>query len=508
MDDLDLFGDDERARARAGPDSGARGARGRRRSEPAPSAPAEPAYVAPSADAPLAARMRPRSLDDFVGQDHLLAPGKALRELIEQDAIGSIIFWGPPGTGKTTLARIIAERTSAAFVHFSAVTEGVARVREIIVQARERRQADGRRTILFCDEIHRFNKAQQDAFLPHVEAGTIALIGATTENPSFEVIGALLSRSRVFVLRTLSRDDLLILLRRALADTEHGLGALELAAADDALDFIAVEADGDARRALNTLETAATLVGARGNITADVAREAMQLRFARFDKGGEEHFNILSAYHKSLRGSDPDAALYWMARMLEGGQDPLIIFRRAIAMAAEDIGMADPAALRLAVAAREAFRILGPPEGFLPLAELTVYLATANKSNRAYRAFHDALEAARRTPAAPVPLHLRNAPTRLMEELGYHAGYLYPHDADAAYVEQQYLPDELTHERFYEPGPMGFEKEIGRRMQWWRQFATGSEAETGERPEAEAGSESETAEHDTTKDRTKRRRRQ
>ncbi|HEX2167224.1 MAG TPA: replication-associated recombination protein A, partial [Longimicrobiales bacterium] len=284
-----------------------------------------------AAAAPLAARMRPRTLDDYVGQDHLLGPGKALRELIEKDAIGSVIFWGPPGTGKTTLARIIAERTHATFVHFSAVTEGVARVREIIAEAKTRHRAVQRRTILFCDEIHRFNKAQQDAFLPHVEAGTIDLIGATTENPSFEVIGALLSRSRVFVLRPLTPDDLQTILRRAVVDTEHGLGDSQLNVDDDAFELMSVEADGDARRALNTLETAATLAGESRHVSAELAREAMQLRFARYDKGGEEHFNILSAYHKSLRGSDPDGALYWMARMIEGGQDPLVMFRRAIA---------------------------------------------------------------------------------------------------------------------------------------------------------------------------------
>jgi putative ATPase len=427
----------------------------------------ERAAEVPDEAAPLAARMRPRTLDDYVGQEHLLGPGRALRELIEKDAIGSVIFWGPPGTGKTTLARIIAARTNAAFVHFSAVTEGIARVREIVAQARERQRATRRRTILFCDEIHRFNKAQQDAFLPHVEAGTIALIGATTENPSFEVIGALLSRSRVFVLKPLSVDGLELILRRALADRDRGLGALGLSIDDDAVQLIAAEADGDARRALNTIEAAATLAGAGGTVTAEAAREAMQLRFARYDKGGEEHFNILSAYHKSLRGSDPDAALYWMARMIEGGLDPLTIFRRAIAMAAEDIGTADPNALQLAVAAREAFRVLGPPEGFLPLAEMTVYLATAPKSNASYRALNAALDAARRTPAAPVPLHIRNAPTRLMEELGYHEGYRYAHDYEGGAVDQQHLPDELKGARFYEPGAYGFEKDIGKRLAWW-----------------------------------------
>jgi putative ATPase len=451
-DELNLFGGDPPAR------------RGAKRTAPGSAQPDEPPQTAP-----LAARMRPRTLADYVGQEHLLGPGKALRELIEKDAIGSIILWGPPGTGKTTLARIIAERTQAAFVHFSAVTEGVARVREIIAEARERQRALHRRTILFCDEIHRFNKAQQDAFLPHVEAGTIDLIGATTENPSFEVIGALLSRSRVFVLRPLSPDALRTLLRRALADSEHGLGSLGLVIDDDALDVIAVEADGDARRALNTLEAAATLAGAGGTIDVAKAREAMQLRFARYDKGGEEHFNILSAYHKSLRGSDVDGALYWMARMLEGGQDPLIIFRRALAMAAEDIGMADPQALQIAVAARQAFQILGPPEGFLPLAEMTVYLATAPKSNASYRALHAALDAARRTPAAPVPLHIRNAPTALMKDLGYHEGYRYAHDYEDAFVPQQHLPDELRDEKFYEPGSLGFEKDVRKRMEYWEE---------------------------------------
>jgi putative ATPase len=455
-DELSLFGDTGRSET-TGP--ARQGRRPRGAAEPLP----EPA------SAPLAARMRPLALDDYVGQEHLLGPGRALRELIEKDAIGSIILWGPPGTGKTTLARIIAERTNAAFVHFSAVTEGVARVREIIAEARERQRATQQRTILFCDEIHRFNKAQQDAFLPHVEAGTIDLIGATTENPSFEVIGALLSRSRVFVLRPLEPAALRAILRRALDDAERGLAQTRVTIGDEALDLIAVEADGDARRALNTLEAAATLANTGGTIDVTLVREAMQLRFARYDKGGEEHFNILSAYHKSLRGSDPDAALYWMARMIEGGQDPLVMFRRAIAMAAEDIGMADPHALQLAVTARQAYQILGPPEGFLPLAEMTVYLATAPKSNAAYRALHAALDAARRTPAAPVPLHIRNAPTRLMQDLGYHEGYRYAHDYEDSFVPQQHLPDELRDSRFYEPGTLGFEKEVRKRIEYWEQ---------------------------------------
>ncbi|MFI5227640.1 MAG: replication-associated recombination protein A [Gemmatimonadales bacterium] len=425
---------------------------------------------------PLAARMRPRTLDQIVGQEHLLAPGKPLRDAIEQGTVASMIFWGPPGTGKTTLARVIAQYTDREFVAFSAVTEGVPRVREIVGEAEGRRRM-GRGTILFADEIHRFNKAQQDAFLPHVEAGTITLIGATTENPSFEINGALLSRVRVFVLQSLTPADVRSVLTRALADTERGLGDWQLAVDDDALDLIAGEADGDARRALTALEAGAAHVGRRGHVTVTVARDALQLRFARYDKRGEETYNMLSAFHKSLRGSDPQGALYWMARMIEGGADPMIMFRRAIAMAAEDIGLADPEALKLAIAAREAFHMLGPPEGYLPLTQMIVYLATAPKSNAVVRALGGALDAAKAHPAEPVPLHIRNAPTGLMKELGYGTGYQYAHDAPEAYIPQEYLPESLRGTRFYEPGSFGFEKEIAKRLAWWEELRRREQSE-------------------------------
>src|SRR5256714_3868436 len=425
---------------------------------------------------PLAARMRPRTLDEFVGQRHLLAPGKPLRDAIERGTVSSMVFWGPPGSGKTTLARVIARYTDREFVQFSAVTEGVPRVREIVNEAEGRRRL-GRGTILFADEIHRFNKAQQDAFLPHVEGGTITLIGATTENPSFEINGALLSRLRVFVLRPLTVEDIRALLLRALEDRERGLGTMELTAEPDSLGLFADQAAGDARRALTALEAAAGHVGAGGTITVDVARDALQLRFARYDKGGEETYNMLSAFHKSLRGSDPQAALYWMARMIEGGADPMIMFRRAIAMAAEDVGLADPEALKIAVAARDAFHHLGPPEGYLPLAEMIVYLATAPKSNSAKRALGAAMEAAQSHPAEGVPLHIRNAPTRLMKELGYHEGYQYAHDAPEAYIPQEYLPESLRGATFYEPGKFGFEREIAKRMAWWEELKRKSEGE-------------------------------
>ena len=394
---------------------------------------------------PLAARMRPRTLEEFVGQEHLLAPGKALRSAIETGNIKSMVFWGPPGSGKTTLGRLMAQYTDREFVPFSAVTEGIQRVREVVDEARQRLQL-GRQTILFVDEIHRFNKAQQDAFLPHVEAGTITLVGATTENPSFEINGALLSRLRVFVLNPLTTGDIGAVVDRALLDAERGLGAMKLTLEGDAREIITREADGDARRALTVLEASADHVGEGGRITVQVARDAMQKRFAVHDKSGEVHFNMLSAYHKSLRGSDPQGALYWMARMIEGGEDPMTIFRRSIAMAAEDIGLADPQALQLAVAARDAFHMLGPPEGFLPLAEMVIYLATAPKSNASMRALSAALEAARESPAAQVPMHIRNAPTPLMKDLGYGKGTKW--EANFKHP-KGFLPEELTNIDFF-----------------------------------------------------------
>ena len=410
--------------------------------------------------------MRPETLDDFIGQKQILGPGKALREAIEKGVVSSMILWGPPGTGKTTLARMIARYTDRIFVPFSAVTEGVPRIREVVAEAQDR-LAEGEGTILFVDEIHRFNKAQQDAFLPHVESGTITLIGATTENPSFEINGALLSRTRVFVLEQLSVEDLSSVLRTALTDDVKGLGGMGLRVDDDAITMIATVADGDARRALTALEAAATHVGSGGHITTDVARDALQKRFARYDKGGEEHYNLISAYHKALRGSDPQGALYWLARMIDGGEDPLYIARRTIRFAAEDVGLADPDALKVALAARQTYELLGSPEGELALAEAAVYLATAPKSNRVYTAWNDALELARETPAEPVPLHIRNAPTRLMQELGYGKGYQYAHGVPEAYIPQEYLPERLRDRKLYEPGPFGFEKEIAKRLAWW-----------------------------------------
>jgi putative ATPase len=432
--------------------------------------------------------MRPRTLEEFAGQEHLLGAGKALGDLIRRGDVGSIIFWGPPGVGKTTLAFLIASYTDREFVPFSAATEGVPRVREIIKEAEERLVFNGRRTILFCDEIHRFSRAQQDAFLPHVEKGTIALIGATTENPSFEITGALLSRCRVFVLEPLSADALAALVRRALGDADRGLGGRGLEIDDDALDLLVRESDGDARRALSGLEAAAESLretdgrtdGLTGNTAPDsvsvrpsvrlsvpAIADALQRRFAKYDKGGEEHYNLISALHKAMRGSDPDGSLYWLARMIDGGEDPFHIARRVVRAASEDVGLADPRALDIALAAKDALHFLGQPEGELALAEAVVYIATAPKSNRIYTAWGAALKAAREHPAEGVPLHIRNAPTGLMKELGYGEGYQYAHAVPEGYLPQEYLPDVLRGARFYEPGAFGFEKDVAKRMAWW-----------------------------------------
>jgi putative ATPase len=412
--------------------------------------------------------MRPRTLEDFVGQQHLLLPSKPLGDAIRRGDVGSTILWGPPGTGKTTLARLMARYTDRQFVPLSAVSEGVPRLRELIKEAEDRRRL-GRGTILFCDEIHRFNRGQQDALLPAVEQGVVTLIGATTENPSFELNGALLSRCRVWVLEALSPSDLRRVIDRALHDRDSGLGSLDLTMSEDARDALAEVADGDARRALTVLEAAAQQVGAGGTITRELALEALARRVAVFDKNREQHYDLISALHKAVRGSDPQGALYWLARILAGGEDGLYVARRLIRMASEDIGLADPAALGITIAARDAWQMLGTPEGDLALAEATVYLATAPKSNRVYVAWQAAQESAASTPAAPVPLHIRNAPTKLMKELGYGAGYRYAFDSPAGYQPQTYLPDQLAAERFYEPGPFGYEKRIAERIKWWQE---------------------------------------
>jgi putative ATPase len=411
--------------------------------------------------------MRPRTLDEFRGQRHLLGPGKVLTAMLEEGEIGSLIFWGPPGSGKTTLARLLAQGTDARFESFSAVTEGVARVREIIAEARERQRATGRKTILFCDEIHRFNKAQQDAFLPHVEDGTIILMGATTENPSFEIVRPLLSRAPVFVLEPLGERDVVSILRSALDDHDRGMGIMELKWEEEVLQFLARKSDGDARRALGILEGAGKLAGPGGILTPEIVQESAQLRFAVYDKSGEEHYNLISALHKAIRGSDPDGALYWLARMLDGGEDPLFLARRLIRMASEDIGLSDPHALTVAVASRDAYHFLGPPEGELALAEAAVYLATAPKSNRLYRAWKNASRTARETRGSPVPLHIRNSPTALMKELGYGEGYRYDPDEPDGIAAQSYLPEELKGRRFYEPSRFGHEAQIQKRLDWW-----------------------------------------
>ena len=415
---------------------------------------------------PLADRMRPRTLEEFVGQEHLLGPGKPLRTQIERDDTGSLIFWGPPGTGKTTLAKIIARMTKADFIEFSAVLSGIKEIKQVMADAERARQY-GTRTIVFIDEIHRFNKAQQDAFLPHVEKGNIRLIGATTENPSFEIIAALLSRCRVYVLNPLSEEQIVLLLKRALADEERGLGAMKLQASDQALAKLAAYSSGDARSAYNALAVAATLTVARtgGQITNEIVTDALQKRVLLYDKAGEEHYNLISALHKSVRNSDADASLYWLGRMLEAGEDPLYIARRVVRMAVEDIGLADPNALSLCMAARDAVDFIGMPEGNLALAQAVVYLALAPKSNALYTAYATVQQDVERTTAEAVPLHLRNAPTGLMKGLGYGKGYQYAHDVEDKIADMQCLPDNLRDRIYYEPTNEGVEKRLRERIE-------------------------------------------
>jgi putative ATPase len=417
---------------------------------------------------PLADRMRPRNLEEFVGQEHLLGEGKVLKRAIESGEVPSLILWGPPGSGKTTLAHIIAGAMGSHVIAFSAVTSGVKEIKAVVREAREMKDRLGRETILFVDEIHRFNKAQQDAFLPHVERGTVILIGATTENPSFEVISPLLSRTKVLLLNPLGEGEVLAILERAQKDKERGMGEHTSQIVPEALGHIARSSDGDARVALNTLELAVLTAppdekGVR-HVTVAVVEEAMQKKPLLYDKSGEEHYNLISALHKSLRGGDPDASLYWLARMIEGGEDPLYIARRMVRFASEDIGNADPQALQVALSAMEAFHFIGLPEGTLALAQAALYLATAPKSNAVCVAYGRAAKDAREKGSLPVPLHIRNAPTRLMKELGYGKGYKYPHQFPDARVDQDYMPDGLKGRTYYDPTDRGFEKEIRRRL--------------------------------------------
>jgi putative ATPase len=435
----------------------------------------EPGAAGPTPAGPLADRMRPRALDEIVGQEHLLGPGRVLRAAVESGELHSMILWGPPGSGKTTLASLMAQVAGARFVGFSAVLSGVKEIRQVVAEAETERARRRRRTILFVDEIHRFNRGQQDAFLPHVEKGTIVLVGATTENPSFEVNSALLSRCRVYVLHALTEDDLVTIMRRALAERERGLAGLQPEVTDEALALIARLANGDARAALNILELAVQLAppaAGRRAVSEAGIREAAQRKTLLYDKSGEEHYNLISALHKSLRDSDADAALYWMTRMLDSGEDPLYVARRLVRFASEDIGNADPQALALTLAAKDAYDFLGSPEGELALAQATLYLALAPKSNAAYVAFNEAKADVHERPAEPVPLHIRNAPTGLMRDLGYGSGYQYAHDAPEARVEQEHLPEALRDRRYYRPVDRGLEAELGRRLAEWRRWRT------------------------------------
>lgn len=419
---------------------------------------------------PLAERMRPLKIDEILGQEHLTGKDAPLRKAIETEALPSLILWGPPGSGKTTIARVIANSISAHFYFFSAVLSGVKELREIIDTAQKERRATGKKTILFVDEIHRFNKAQQDAFLPHVENGTIILIGATTENPSFEVISPLLSRCKVYVLNPLSEENLKKLVRSALKDKERGLGKIKLSIDDDALSLIAKTSDGDARRALNTLEIAATLLPTTNDqrLTTAIIESSLQKKTLLYDKLGEEHYNIISAFIKSMRGSNPDAALYWMARMLTAGEDPLFIARRMVIFASEDVGNADPQAIQVAISAQQAFDFVGMPEGWIPLAQCASYLATAPKSKAAYNAYNKAKADVDEYGILPVPLHLRNAPTKMMDEMGYGEGYKDPHKFEGNFVKQQYLPDKLAGKVYYKPTENGYERHISERLKRWR----------------------------------------